>query len=287
VLAATVLAAPALARQGRGGFPGGARESGLPSDINSPRTIPQQFASKLKLDSTQRAAVDPILAASATEAVPSAQQMLQVRQRLLNAARASRPDDVKAAQDAYADAAARVADIEAATFAKIYAVLKPNQQKDAPQAFALIAGLFSNLQPGGGAARGGRGEAFPFSRLESLEENFKLSGDQKKAVKAALDQAHKGAAPVRQALLETHTGLGTAVQTAKSQEAIDAAARAHAEQAAAMARIEMEALASVIAVADPDLQNPQAIQAAFFMARGMFLKNNKWDEIPERNVPSY
>jgi hypothetical protein len=138
----------------------------------------------------------------------------------------------------------------------------------------------------GGGASGGGG-AFPFSRLESLEENFKLNGDKKRAVKAVLDEAHKSAAPVRAALLKTHTALGAAVQGGKTQEEVEAAARAYGEQAAAMARIEMEAIAKVLAIADPELQNPQAIQAAFFMARGMFLKNNKWDEIPERNVPSY
>lgn len=132
-----------------------------------------------------------------------------------------------------------------------------------------------------------RGGAFPYSRLESLEANFKLSGDQKKAVKSALDEAHKSAAPVRRALLDTHAALGDAVRSGKGQDEIAAAARAYAEQAAAMARIEMEAVAKVLAIADPDLQNQPAIQAVFFMARGMFLKNNKWDEIPERNVPSY
>jgi hypothetical protein len=132
-----------------------------------------------------------------------------------------------------------------------------------------------------------RGGAFPYSRLESLEENFKLNGEQKKAVKAALDEAHKSAAPIREALLKTHAALGAAVQAGASQADVEAAARAYGEQAAAMARVEMDALAKVLAIADPELKNPQAIQAAFFMARGMFLKNNKWDEIPERNVPSY
>jgi hypothetical protein len=150
----------------------------------------------------------------------------------------------------------------------------------ATAAIIVVSGVATaEAQRGGGA--------FPYSRLESLEENFKLNGDQKRAVKAVLDEAHKSAAPVRDALLETHAALGAAVQAGKGQEEIVAAARAYGEQAAAMARLEMEAMAKVLAVADPDLKNPQAIQAAFFMARGMFLKKNRWDEIPERNVPSY
>ena len=91
---------------------------------------------------------------------------------------------------------------------------------------------------------------------------------------------------MREALLSAHAALGTAAQGG-SQDAIDAAARAYGAQAAAMARLEMDAIVKVIAIGDPELQNTQAIQAAFFMARGMFLKNGKWDEIPERNIPSY
>lgn len=160
-----MLAGPALAQEEGGGAPapggggggGGAGQSGLPSDINAPRTIPQQFASKLKLDNAQKPVVDQILTAAANQAAPSAARMLQARQRLLNAVVNKNEDEIKATQEAYASAAADVARIEGAAFAKVYAMLKPNQQKEAPQAFALLAGLFSNPPAGGGAERGGRG----------------------------------------------------------------------------------------------------------------------------------
>jgi hypothetical protein len=156
-------------------------------------------------------------------------------------------------------------------------------------AVTVMASGAAVAQRGGGrgGAPGMPGGAFPLSRMESLQENFKLDGDKKKAVKALLDETNRSAAPVREALLTTHAALGAAVQAGATQDAVDAAARAYGEQAAAMARIEMEAIAKVIAIADPELQNPQAIQAAFFMARGMFLKSGKWDEIPEQNVPGY
>ena len=159
VFVLTMLAAPAFAQEEGGGGSGagaggGGGRSGLPSDINAPRTIPQQFAAKLKLDKTQGPAVDQILTAAATQAAPHAAQLLQIRQQILNALHANREDEVKAAQQAYSSAAADLARIEAAAFARVYALLKPNQQKEAPEAFALMAGLFSNPPTGGGAARG-------------------------------------------------------------------------------------------------------------------------------------
>ena len=43
------------------------------------------------------------------------------------------------------------------TFAKIYAMLKPNQQANAPQAFAIMAGMFQPSPARGGGGRGTRG----------------------------------------------------------------------------------------------------------------------------------
>jgi len=165
VLTVAALAGPAFAQDeggggaaSRSGSGSGSGESGLPGDINAPRTIPQQFASKLKLDNSQKPAVDQILTAAANQAAAQAAQMLQAKQRMLNAVLNKNEEEIKATQQAYASAAAEVARLEAAAFAKVYAMLKPNQQKDAPQAFALLAGLFSNPQAGGGAERGaGRG----------------------------------------------------------------------------------------------------------------------------------
>jgi hypothetical protein len=161
ILAAS-LGGPLVAQEGGGGLGGGAlmrpgASSGLPTDINAPRTIPQQFSSKLKLDKTQGPAAEEILSAAATEAGPFAQQMVQSRQRLLNASLNKNADETRAAETAYALAAAKIAVIEAAAFGKVYALLKPNQQKDAPQAFALLAGLFSTPTAVGQARGGARG----------------------------------------------------------------------------------------------------------------------------------
>ena len=62
-------------------------------------------------------------------------------------------DDLNKALADYAAAAAQMTKVEAEAFAKIYALLKPNQQAKADQAFELMAGMFA----GGQGGRGGRG----------------------------------------------------------------------------------------------------------------------------------
>jgi hypothetical protein len=289
-IAVSSMVSPAFAQEDGGGFSGGrGGGSGLPSDINAPRTIPQQFSIKLKLDRTQQPEVDKILTAAADEAARPTNEMLQARQRLLNALRTDAAADVTAAEQAYAAAAAKESRVEAEAFGKVYALLKPNQQKEAPAAFALLAGLFAKPAAPGAAGRGGRGPgggrgAFPFSRFELLVQYFTLEGDAKKGVKTVMDEAHKAAAPVREGLLKAHAALGTAVVAGGT--ALEAAAAAYGEQAAAMARLELDALSKTIAIADPNLEKRDGIQAAFYLVRGMFLRG-KWDEIPNPNEPGY
>jgi hypothetical protein len=116
----------------------------------------EQFTSRLKLDArTQVPPVEQIFTEAQREAAPIAQKMLELRQQLVNVALGIKPDDQKTVVEAYAAEAARMTAIEARAFAKVHALLKPDQQARAPQAFAIMAGIF---QPaGGGRGRGERG----------------------------------------------------------------------------------------------------------------------------------
>jgi hypothetical protein len=142
------IAAPPAAAQGRG-----AGENEILGTAEGARALTpfEQFADKLKLDSkTQLPAAREILTAAAKDASPVAVQLLQIRQRLLNVALNGNPQELKPVQDSYAAAAAKMAGIEAAAFAKVYATLKPNQQSNAVQAFAVMAGMFQVVAPAGG-----------------------------------------------------------------------------------------------------------------------------------------
>jgi hypothetical protein len=122
-----------------------------------PRTLYEQVADRLKLDSkTQAPAARQLFSDALTEAGPAGQRMLVLRQQMVNLMLANKPDDMKPVTDAYAEAAAQMAGIEARAFAKVYAILKPNQQPSAAQAFVLMAGMFQPPATGASGARGGQ-----------------------------------------------------------------------------------------------------------------------------------
>ena len=148
--------APAPQKGGGGGItgPGSVESSVMATEGARAMTPFEQFADKLNLDEkTQVPQASQIFKAAADEAAPVAVQMLQLRQALLNADLQSA--DVKSVLDQYTGAAAKMSRIEADSFAKVYALLKPNQQSKAAQAFVLMAGFF---QSGPVSSRGRRGE---------------------------------------------------------------------------------------------------------------------------------
>jgi hypothetical protein len=125
-----------------------------------PRTPVQQIADRLKLDpKTQLPAFEQIVSEAMKEAAPVGQEMLQLRQQIVNLELAKKVPEMQAAVDAYAAAAQKMTGIEARAFAKVYATLKPTQQSNASQAFALMAGIFQPSMSGGGRGRrGGAGQ---------------------------------------------------------------------------------------------------------------------------------
>ena len=135
--------------------------SGL-SDNLGPRALTptETFMARLKLDEkTQVPQAQEILGAAAREAAPLSTQLLQLRQGLLNAEISKDPAAIKQAIDAYAAAAAKLSSVEAQAFAKIYALLKPNQTSKADDAFEILPVILAPGTPvrGGGSGRfGGR-----------------------------------------------------------------------------------------------------------------------------------
>jgi hypothetical protein len=163
---ALVLATSIVSAQGGGGGGGG---GGAPSlGAYKVPTLFEELSGTLKLDyKTQEPAVQEILAAANKDATPIVQDMFTLRQRILAAEVAGKPDLAKAATDEYALTTAKMAAVESEAFKKIYALLKPNQQAKAVDAFGLMGGMFlprtaprqraAGAGGGGGARPGGGG----------------------------------------------------------------------------------------------------------------------------------
>ena len=135
---------------------------------------------------------------------------------------------------------------------------------------------------GGGGTSGAPMGGFQLARLEILTADFQLSKDQKKAVKAMLDEAHKSAAATREGLISAHAAIGAAIAANKSQAEIDAAVKQYGQQAAAMATLEMKALGQLVQQLDVTQRgNQAAVRSAFLLMHGIFLDAKKWDAVPD------
>ncbi len=151
----------ALAQGGRGRGGNTDDMENMSTVRSAPPSRDQLLAEKLKLDKEQKEQLHEILVAATQETAPLRSQISNARVQLATVIIENKGEDaVKQAQEAYTGAAAQLAGIEEKTFAKIYAMLKPNQQPHASQGFELLAGMFE--QPGGrgrgnGAGRGERG----------------------------------------------------------------------------------------------------------------------------------
>jgi len=158
LLLAGLLAAGMASAQGKRGGGGG---NSMGNDMGMPR--PQQqskmdvLAEKLKLTKEQKEQVLNIMNAAGESAGPISGQILQGRQMIVQAMVQGQDntDDFKKLMTAYTGALAQMDNIEATAYGKIYALLKPNQQKAGEQVFAdLMAGIFMRMGGGGGRRRG-------------------------------------------------------------------------------------------------------------------------------------
>jgi len=143
-------------------------------------------------------------------------------------------------------------------------------------ACALVVSL--QAQRGGGGGGADPPMRLELGRLDTLADRFAMSKEQKDKTKAIIDAAHKAAAPIRAGLESTRAAIGTAIAAGKPQAEIDEAVSAYAEQATAMTAHEMKTLAEVLRLLPVEQrQRGTAMQEAFFMFRGIFLDERRWN----------
>jgi uncharacterized membrane protein len=138
----------------------------------------------------------------------------------------------------------------------------------------LVASTLAFAQRGGGGRggsnmSGGVGE----TRMDRLTSALKLSKDQRKEIKAAMDDAQKQATPIYQQLPKSHLAIAQAIADGKSQEEIDKAVHHQAELETQIASIELHAFAKAVVWLGPD-QKQLGIPLVFSMVRGVFNGKN-------------
>jgi hypothetical protein len=139
---------------GRGGSSGGEMGGGMPQVRRLSKT--EMLFDKLKLNKEQKEEAATIISAAMEKAAPTRDLLNKGRMIIANTITGKgSEDEIKKLLGEYVSVSADMTRIEAEAFGKLYALLKPNQQSKAPQAFELMAGMFDGGgTPGGGQGRG-------------------------------------------------------------------------------------------------------------------------------------
>jgi len=117
-----------------------------------------QIAEKLKLGKEQKEEFQTILSAAREKAATVRAELDKQRAQIAGAMIDGKTgDDLNKPMADYAAAAAQMTRVEVEAFAKTYALLKPNQQAKAGQAFEMMAGMFTGGQGGPGVIGNGMG----------------------------------------------------------------------------------------------------------------------------------
>ncbi len=111
------------------------------------------------------------------------------------------------------------------------------------------------------------------TRLDRLSDALKLSKDQKKDVKATLDDAQKEATPIHDQIVKAHLAIAEAIAAGKSQEEIDKAIRSQAELETQMTSVELHAFAKAVSFLEVD-QKQKGVPMVFYLVRGAFNSRN-------------
>ncbi len=160
VLIALLAVTLAPAQRGSGGRGGGmnnsAENQGYGPPIRPQRLSRlQQFSEKLKLNKEQVEEVNNIFKAAIEKAGPISTQLENSRTEIAGAMIGGKsPDEIDKLVEAHTALEAEMDAIEAEAFAKIFGLLKSNQQAKAGQAFELMAGIFDRAAMQGGGGRG-------------------------------------------------------------------------------------------------------------------------------------
>lgn len=140
----------------------------------------------------------------------------------------------------------------------------------------LLASTLIFAQRGGGGHRGESvmpNSGFSGTRLDHWAEMLKLSKDQKREIKAAMDDAQQAAAPIHGELVKVRLSLAEAVAAGKSQADLDKVIHTEAELDTQLTSLELQTFAKLVAVLEAE-QKQRGVPLLFAGVRGVFNGKN-------------
>ena len=113
------------------------------------------------------------------------------------------------------------------------------------------------------------------SRWDNISNILNLTKDQKKTVKAILDDGCKEAQPLRDQLSKSRLAVADAIQNKKSDDELKQAVAAAGEASAQLSEAELKAFAKIVNSLDETQKaNTGSLQSAFRMFRDIFHTKN-------------
>ena len=149
-------------------------------------------------------------------------------------------------------------------------------------AVGFLACTLVVAQRGGGVggSKGGGGNNIPNmsfgagSRLDRLADTLKLNKDQKKDIKATMDDAQKEATPLHEQMTKSRLAIAEAVAAAKPKDEIEKAVMGEAELETQMTSLELHAFAKSLSFLEDDQKKAGGTMMLYTLVRGAFLGKN-------------
>ena len=150
----------------------------------------------------------------------------------------------------------------------------------------LCAGVGMAQGGYGGRGRGGGGGDLsprsggmgPSNRFEMIANVLNLSNEQKKSVRAILDDGAKQAVPIRDQMTKSRIAVGEAIAAHKSEDELKQVAKTSSDLDARLSELEIKAFAKTFAALDDtQKKDMQALGRALFLMNGMYHIRN-WTE---------
>jgi hypothetical protein len=146
----------------------------------------------------------------------------------------------------------------------------------------LCASLATAQGYGRGGGRGGGGDMDPraggppsTNRFDNIANSLNLNKDQRKTVRAILDEGAKEATPVREQMSKSRIAVGEAIAAKKSEDELKQVAKTASDLNAQLSQIEIQTFAKMYGALD-DIQKKdmRALGHALFLMNGMYhIKN--------------